>query len=169
MTLAHPFVALKIDENLGELLLTPCPGTQEVDLHLSLEQLAQAGVQGLLTLMPTEEMQRNQVEAMPEICAALGIRWFHLPVEDDHAPEHEFESAWRAARKSVHQIINGGGNITIHCKGGTGRTGTVAARILLERGLPLDEVIERVRSVRPKALQISKQLDYIRSVAASLD
>lgn len=165
MSMSHPFVVLKIDDNLGNLILTPCPGTQEVDLQHSLEQLARAGVRGLLTLMPTDEMQRNQVNAMPEICAALGIRWFHLPVEDDHAPGNDFESAWRAARKPVHQAINDGGNIAIHCKGGTGRTGTLAARILLERGLPLDEAIERVRSVRPNALQIKTQLDYVQALA----
>jgi protein-tyrosine phosphatase len=53
--------------------------------------------------------------------------------------------------------------IALHCKGGTGRTGTAIALILLELGWPVNKIIKEVQSVRPKALRIKKQLDYLNS------
>jgi len=61
MSLVHPFTPLMINDEEGQLLFTPCPGTKEVGLQQSLEQLAAAGATAILTLMPHDEMQRNAV------------------------------------------------------------------------------------------------------------
>lgn len=164
MSLVHPFAALIIDATSGQLLLTPCPGSKEVSLRSSLEQLAAAGAAAVITLMPSDEMQNNAVADLPELCTQLGLTWFHLPVEDDHAPEQPFEQAWQAAQDKIHALLDAGESIAIHCKGGTGRTGMLAAKILLQRGIPLNDVIERVRAVRPNALTIPLQLDYISNI-----
>lgn len=156
----HPFDFLPL-ENGANLILTPCPGSKQVGVFDSLQQLAAGGASAILTLMPTEEMQRNQVLNMPELCAQLGMQWFHLPIEDDHAPEQIFEEAWQVAQDTIHALLAAGKSIAIHCKGGTGRTGMVAARVLLERGVAVDDVITRVRAVRSNALRIPVQLDYI--------
>ena len=165
MSLAHPFSSMTIADGAGHILFTPCPGTKDVGLQVSLEQLAAAGASAILTLMPKEEMQRNAVVDMPELCAQLGLQWFHLPIEDDHAPEQEFTAAWSIAKEKVHALLASGKSIAIHCKGGSGRTGLVAAQILLERGVSLDEVIERVRAIRPNALQVPAHQTYIQQVA----
>jgi hypothetical protein len=55
----------------------------------------------VLTLMPGEEMENNRVTAMPALCEALELSWFHLPVEDDAGPEAAFEQAWLEARDQV--------------------------------------------------------------------
>lgn len=168
MSLTHPFSPLVINDDAGQLLFTPCPGTKDVGLQQSLEQLAAAGASAIFTLMPQDEMQRNAVIDLPELCAQLGLEWFHLPIEDDHAPEQLFQDAWNQSRERIHALVNGGKSIAIHCKGGSGRTGLVAAQILLERGLPLDEVIERVRAIRPNALQIPAHQEYITNTAKQL-
>lgn len=163
----HPFNFLQLD-NGAALLFTPCPGTQQVELKTSLAQLVEAGASAVLTLMPSEEMERNQVTDLPNFCAELKLQWFHLPIEDDHAPEQEFNLAWQANHKKIHALLKNGHKLVIHCKGGTGRTGLVAAQILLERGLMLDEVVDRVRSIRPKALKIPAHLAYIQQLSKSL-
>ena len=168
MSPVHPFTPLTINDTAGHLLFTPCPGTKEVGLQQSLEQLAAAGAVAILTLMPQEEMQRNAVIDLPELCAQLGLEWFHLPIEDDHAPEQPFQDAWRNAKEKIHELVDIGKTIAIHCKGGSGRTGLVAAQILLERGLPLDEVIARVRAIRPNALQVSAHQEYVAELAQQI-
>ena len=168
MLQTHPFTAMNIATGIGDILFTPCPGTKEVDLRTSLAQLAAGGARAILTLMPSEEIQRNAVSDIPEICRQLDLQWFHFSIEDDHAPEQDFFSAWQNASAKVHALLNSGNSIAIHCKGGTGRTGLVSAQILLERGMPLNEVIQRVQSIRPKALQIPEHLAYIQKIAAQL-
>jgi protein-tyrosine phosphatase len=163
----HPFTILPLNNGAG-LIFTPCPGTKEVDLKTSLTQLATAGAGAVLTLMPTEEIQRNQVVDLPLLCAELDLQWFHLPIEDDHAPEQEFQSAWQLSKMQIHALLDAGKSIAIHCKGGSGRTGLVAAQILLERGLLIDEVIEQVRAIRPTALQVPAHQIYIKQVAQQL-
>lgn len=168
MSLAHPFSTMPVADGIGHILFTPCPGTKEVGLQTSLEQLAAAGASAILTLMPREEMQRNAVMDLPELGERVGLQWFHLPIEDDHAPEEAFADAWQVAKAPVHTLLNEGKSIAIHCKGGSGRTGLVAAQILLERGVPLEDVIERVRAIRPNALQVPAHQTYIESVAEAL-
>lgn len=168
MSLAHPFSSLVINADVGQLLFTPCPGTKDVGLQQSLEQLAAAGASAILTLMPQDEMQRNAVIDLPELCAQLGLEWFHLPIEDDRAPEQFFQDAWQQSRELIHALVNDGKSIAIHCKGGSGRTGLVAAQILLERGVALDEVVVRVRAIRPHALQVPAHHDYIANTAKNI-
>lgn len=165
MSLTHPFFPLVIEDGAGQLFFTPCPGTKDVGLQESLEQLAAAGASAIVTLMPQEEMQRNTVLELPELCKRLGLEWYHLPVEDDHAPEQEFADAWAPAKAKIHELLSAGKSIAIHCKGGTGRTGLVIALILVERGLPVEEVIARVKAVRSNALQIPAHLEYLHNFA----
>ncbi|HEY6528918.1 MAG TPA: hypothetical protein VIZ65_09515 [Cellvibrionaceae bacterium] len=160
----HPFDFLPL-ENGANLILTPCPGTKGVNLYESLQQLVAAGATAILTLMPKDEMQRNEVNNLPKLSAQLGLQWFHLPIEDDHAPGPLFEDPWRLDKTDIDALLDAGKTIAIHCKGGTGRTGLVAVRILLERGVKLDDAITRVRAIRSNALRIPIQLDYIASVA----
>ena len=160
----HPFDLLPL-ENGANLIFAPCPGTQAVDLSTALAQLAAAGAAAVLTLLPSEEIERNGVAELPHICNQLGMKWLHLPIEDDCAPEAPFEDAWQTHQANIQQLLDAGKSIAIHCKGGTGRTGMVAARILLARGLALEDVINRVRAVRSKALRIPVQMHYIETIA----
>nr|WP_324257225.1 cyclin-dependent kinase inhibitor 3 family protein [Cellvibrio fontiphilus] len=162
----HPFDILPLD-NGAAFIFTPCPGTKQVELKTSLEQLAAAGATAVLTLMENEEMERNKVTDLPHLCAELNLQWFHLPIEDDHAPEQEFAVAWQVASKKIHALLDSGKTIAIHCKGGSGRTGLVAAQILIERGMPLDTVTEQIRALRPNSLQVPAQQTYIKTIAGN--
>ena len=58
--MSHPFDELVL-EGSAALLFTPCPGTKTAALKDALLTLKQAGASAILTLMPREEMERNQV------------------------------------------------------------------------------------------------------------
>jgi ADP-ribosyl-[dinitrogen reductase] hydrolase len=49
----------------------------------------------------------------------------------------------------------------VHCRGGLGRAGTVAARLLAELGMAPADAISRVRAVRPGAIQTQAQREYV--------
>lgn len=54
----------------------------------------------------------------------------------------------------------------IHCLGGLGRSGTIAARLLVELGVVPDEAINIVRKARPGAIENNAQETHVRSIKA---
>ena len=127
----------------------------------ALQTLQDAGASALLTLMPTEELLQNEIDLLPEECQMLGIEWFHLPVEDDQAPGEAFKAAWEQHHPRLKQLLTEGKTIAIHCKGGSGRTGLVAAQLLIESGVPFSDAIRDVQSLRPRAIQHPAHIEYI--------
>ena len=162
----HPYDVLSLEQGAG-LIFTPCPGTKGVDVRASVAQLKRAGAQAVISLTPDDEMKRLAVEALPQACAEQGLSWQHLPVEDDAAPAAEFEQRWQEERGSVHRILDKGGTVAIHCKGGSGRTGLMAAIILLERGHSQEEVVSMVQGLRPKSLRLRPHRDYLAAVSGN--
>ncbi|MCU0989746.1 MAG: hypothetical protein MUE63_09250 [Xanthomonadales bacterium] len=157
----HPADLLPLDREGGGLILTPCPGTKGVPPGVALAQLKAVGAGAVITLMPEDEMASNAVANLGALCAAAGLQWFHLPIADDHPPGADFAAAWEAQRSAVHQLLDTGGRIAIHCKGGSGRTGLMAAQILIERGRSKDEARAAVKALRPKALSLDVHQDYL--------
>jgi protein-tyrosine phosphatase len=51
----------------------------------------------------------------------MGMVWFHLPVQDGCAPGYIFEGRWLKASLGLHEILDKGGKILIHCRCGRGR------------------------------------------------
>ena len=164
----HPYDILPLAEG-GRLIFTPCPGTKGVALEQSLSQLKQAGASAVISLTPQSEMARLEVEALPEACSNQGLNWFHLPVEDDAAPAAEFGLGWARDRAKIQAILDQGGALAIHCKGGSGRTGLMAAVILLGRGLGLEQVTAMVQGLRPKALTLQPHVKYLNGLAETLN
>jgi len=160
----HPFVELKIDNKPSSLLLTPCPGTQGESLTDSLKQLKEAGAKAVLTMMESDEMEKFGVTNLPKESKALGMEWFHLPIEDDHAPEEEFHESWTKNRKRILELLEESGSIVVHCKGGSGRTGLVAAQLLIETGISVQQAVDQVKACRPKAFSKSAHIDYIQKL-----
>lgn len=154
----HPFDILPL-KNGSHLIFTPCPGTKGADLQASVQQLMQAGADAVITMMPTEEMERFSVDKLPQVCEQQGVEWFHMPVEDDSAPASEFQDAWDKHKEKIQQLLDQKGGIVIHCKGGSGRTGLMAAILLLERGIELEKAVSMVKTLRPNSLKVPSHME----------
>ncbi|MEI8593265.1 cyclin-dependent kinase inhibitor 3 family protein [Photobacterium sp. Hal280] len=163
--MTHPIWTLPVTET-SALVLTPCPGTKGVSLADSLAQLKAQGVRAVVTAINPQEMADKDVADLGQLVAQSGMLWAHTPIEDDAAPDSEFAAHWQAASPQLHKIIAEGGKIALHCMGGSGRTGLLAAHLLLEMGWPLSRIIEDVQALRPGAFTKPVQVDYIRQVAS---
>lgn len=157
---SHPFDTLPLDQG-GSLIFTPCPGTKGIDLPTSIAQLKQAGAMAVITLMTVDEMARFEVDTLPIVCEQHDLLWFHLPIEDDKAPGVEYQQKWDRYKQEIHNILDQNGTLVIHCLGGSGRTGLMAAIILLERGIAFDGAISMVKGLRPKSLKKQLHVDYL--------
>jgi len=127
------------------------------------KQIKAFGARALVTLMPDSELQSLHVSPhqLREKVAKLGVEWFQLPIPDAGVPDECFEDLWAAAGPSLRAHLKAGDDIVIHCKGGLGRTGTIAARLLVEFGADATSAIQSVRNARPGAIENNQQKQYI--------
>ncbi|HBQ3941385.1 TPA: tyrosine-protein phosphatase [Klebsiella pneumoniae] len=112
-------------------------------------------------MMTLAELSENQADALPSLCADLHMDWFHLPVQDSCAPEEPFEQAFAREKKSLLALVRSGGTLVIHCHGGSGRTGMMAAVLMLESGYQPAQVKKQVQLIRPKSLTSPVQVNYL--------
>lgn len=159
--MSHPYDILGVPGCSGRLIFTPCPGTKGSSLASALDTLRAAGAEALITLMPAGELEQNQATELPALCAERDLEWFHLPVADEQVPLDDFASAWAQARERIAGLLGEGRSVAIHCKGGSGRTGLIAARILIDRGLPRADAVALVQALRPKAIQHPAHVAWI--------
>jgi ADP-ribosyl-[dinitrogen reductase] hydrolase len=173
----EPSALLRIDavsiwEAGGQLGMTICPGQPPWgvfdrgaarDLAADIAAIRDWGTSILVSLMEIEEMRDYGVEDIPRQARAAGIQHVQLPILDMHVPEQDFESAWVDTGPLLHRELQRGGRVVLHCYAGLGRTGTIAARMLVESGLSPDEAIRRVRTARPGTIQTRMQELHVRT------
>jgi ADP-ribosyl-[dinitrogen reductase] hydrolase len=176
---SHPLVinAVVVQQGGGTIGLTFCPGKKQMgalsgdwnrDLSIDLLAIREFGASALVTLMEGWELEHYgvPVQALSEQAKALGIEWLHLPVVDQGIPDRTFDECWDVAGLRLHEILAGGGKIVVHCRGGLGRTGTVAGRLLVEIGEGSESAIARIRSARKGSIENLAQENYVRSCEA---
>ena len=59
-----------------------------------------------------------------------------------------FEQAWQPALPQLTGLLREGKHLVIHCKGGSGRTGLVAAALLISLGQPQQEAMAAIKADR---------------------
>jgi dual specificity MAP kinase phosphatase len=69
-----------------------------------------------------------------------------LPTHDDHAPTLD---QLRSGVAFIHQEIEKGGKVYVHCASGVGRAPTMAAAYLVGTGLSPDQAWGLIRATRP--------------------
>ena len=89
------------------------------------------------------------------------LKWIHIPIADLKAPDHEFKKKWITTKTLLKNELLKGNNIVLHCKGGIGRSGTIAALILIEHGEENANAIKCVRKKRQGAIENELQEQFV--------
>ena len=159
--MTHPFDLLPLEDN-ANFIFTPCPGTKQSDLISSIQTLKQAGATSVITMLSDEELAQLGVSDLGKSIESAGLTWYQLPVEDEAEPDLDFDERFSEVRNELLERINQGETIAIHCRGGSGRTGLMAATLLLERGDYWFDVKPLIQSIRPKALSLEPHLNFLK-------
>jgi ADP-ribosyl-[dinitrogen reductase] hydrolase len=138
------------------------PGPRKRDLDLDLQVIRDWDARALVSLIEEHEFDLLGVPELPAKVRSLGIIWIHLPIVDLEVPDWRFEEKWGKAGTKLSSILDNGGRIVLHCRAGLGRTGTIAARLLVGFGITPREAIAKVRQARPGAIQALEQEKYVR-------
>ena len=152
--------------------MTFCPGKKQADalsgvwdrdLDADMKSIKAFGAMALVTLMPDGELHSLHVSPtrIRDAASGLGIEWYQLPIPDQGIPEPNFEDLWASAGKRLRELLKDGNSIVIHCKGGLGRTGTIAARLLIEFGVQPEIAVQSVRKARPGTIENRLQERYV--------
>ena len=139
------------------------PGTASTTLDEDLATLVAWGADALVTMLQPYEMILIGVEDLGQRARALGLDWWYLPVTDGAAPGTAFESTWLEAGPALHARLDDDGRIVIHCRAGIGRSGSLAARLLIERGMRPRDAIVAVRRARPGAIESPEQHRWVQA------
>jgi protein-tyrosine phosphatase len=153
----------------GIIGLAVCPGKPQAvaggyvrrDLKADIEAIKAWGAMLVVTLILYDELSELGVEGLSDEVGRAGMAWLHLPIAKESAPSAEWNQSWSAAWALIKETIDVGGRLLIHCEAGLGRSGMVAARILMDRGVSVDLAISTVRVRRPGALDEPIQVQYL--------
>jgi protein-tyrosine phosphatase len=157
----------------GRLGLTRAPGRPAlgrsldpgVRLRRDLEVLGgDHGARLLVTLL--EQPEIDELGALGKEARRAGMAWVHFPI-----PDMWYPSDMDRARKLVRRIVKalaGGEDVIVHCWGGLGRAGTIAAATLVARGLAPAAAIAAVRAAREGAVQTWEQERFVADFAEAL-
>lgn len=161
---------VKIRSDLGLVGVTFAPGKRDPagisavwdrSLGQDLDVIRDWGAEQVVTLLEPHEFGLLHIEELGAEVRGRGMGWVHLPIRDVSIPARKFERRWDQSWPLLRETLMRRGNVLVHCRGGLGRAGMVAARILVEMGVTPSEAMARVREVRPGAIETAQQERYV--------
>lgn len=168
-SVSHPLIINTISVSNGELGLTFCPGKKQAnamtgswdrDVNLDIESVQAWGAAAVISLLEDFEYKELEVSDLPAVYQEH-FQWFNLPIPDKCAPDEAWLNQWLTLRHELKTLLANSGKIMIHCKGGFGRTGTVAALILIDHGYTAADAISACRQAREFAVETKVQVKFV--------
>ncbi len=127
--------------------------------------MAKCGATTVVCLVEEREVSGHWPGYADWLHQHLGVDAVWFPIHDLNAPTLE---RTEPLLFDLLARIDRGEHLLVHCAAGIGRTGTIAACILVRQGMTVEDALERVRTARPGAgPEVGPQLDLVHAVAAS--
>jgi len=133
------------------------------DLPTDMDVVKDWGAKAIISILEPQELKDLQVTELGSESAKRGIKWVNLDLPNDAVPTRAFMEQWKRAKPHIHQILDQGGDVFVHCMGGIGRTSTLAGMIMMERGSSAEQALEAISSARPDSFSVPEQVDFLRA------
>jgi hypothetical protein len=164
------------DDLPGKLGVTFAPGKKDAsgssrvrwdrDLATDLRDLRERfGTDLLVPLLRGYEYELLGIPDLIPRAQEQDMRVRAFEIDDVSVPAPEATGPFRDLIAELHGELAAGRNVTVHCRGGLGRSGTVAACLLVRDGVPPKEAVARVRAHRPGAVETREQERYVHDYA----
>ncbi|WP_156799452.1 hypothetical protein [Oceanicola granulosus] len=140
---------------------TPYIDPESLDATLTAVRAFEAGL--LVVLAEEGELPAGSFGHLAVAAARHGIELAPAPIADFSTPGPAFEATWASLGGRVHGRLAEGGAVGLCCQYGAGRSGMIAARVLIERDLPADEAIAAVRIRFGEAIENRLQEEWLKN------
>jgi ADP-ribosyl-[dinitrogen reductase] hydrolase len=138
-------------------------GRWDRDLAVDLLRLRQEyATDVLVSLIEDWELDRLGIAALLTEASKAGIELDRFGIRDGGVPADPGRFVELVKRTVAH--VRAGKTVVIHCRGGLGRTGVLAAVCLRALGFEANRAIEIVRAARPGTIENTAQEDFVRGV-----
>lgn len=150
----------------GRVALSTCPGRTDVsaDITTDIERIRELGIGVVVSLVDDREMERYGVVGLRAALREARLRSIQFPIRDKYPPDD-----LAAARHLCGEILGWlgeGQNVLLHCIGGWGRSGTIAAALLCHQGYEARNAIGLVRAARsPHCIESYEQEQFVHEYA----
>lgn len=120
------------------------------------------GVNAVFSLLTVEEERDLDIAGGAAEARAHGMRFLSYPIPDRRVPDSESNLA--KALEKMEAELTAGRNVVLHCRQGIGRTGLVAACLLLTKGIDPETAVVRLSAARgtpiPETLEQRQWIDH---------
>jgi protein-tyrosine phosphatase len=125
-----------------------------------------AEIHTVVSLLEAQEVAELGLGDEPRLCSSHGVEFVSFPIPDRGVP-----TSFGALNKLVLPLVpkvKGGQMVAVHCRAGIGRSGVVAAGILLRSGIPFAQVFPALRRARGVAVpDTDAQAEWVQAYARS--
>ncbi len=117
----------------------------------------------LVILLEDGECDPDEIEDLHRTADARSIALLRAPIADFSVPDRRLD--WPALIERLAGDLRRGRRIAFCCLAGYGRSGMMAARLLIATGSSAEDAITAVRTARPGAIESEEQVAYLLSCA----
>jgi|SRR5436305_10825911 len=104
------------------------------------------GLDVIVSLLTKEEDKELSLLEEKAMCETVGSEFMQFPIADVSVPASR--TATLELVNTLDELLSKGRNVGIHCLAGVGRSGMIAACLLMMRGLSPEEALEEVSNTR---------------------
>lgn len=128
--------------------------------------MARCGATTVVCLVEAYELADRYPDYLAWLAANRGGTAVWFPIHDLHAPSL---AAALPFLTELRRRLEDGQHLLMHCAAGIGRTGTMAASLLMTLGVGRDEALATVAAHRPMAgPEVGAQMDLVNALAEHL-
>lgn len=104
------------------------------------------GIDAVLSLLTSEEERDLDLQTESQEAKASGMEFISFPIPDREVPGSEAKTALLVDQ--LDRMLASGKNIVVHCRQGIGRTGLIAACLLVSKGRTPESAVTQLSATR---------------------
>ena len=143
----------------GVVALSPVPG-RNGSYAANLSIMLRWGADIVLSMTTSAELAQFSAERLGAELGMSNVVWLHLPIDDYGIPRTETQARWLDAETECLRVLEQGGRVLAHCRGGCGRSGMAVLRLMIANGEEPESALARLRTVRPCAVETDAQFEW---------